>query len=695
MNNHKSIGAFPLYFSFFILLLVAYIPSFQGDWHFDDLPNILENTPLHLTELTPQSLKRTFFAYPESEGTFLRPVSNLSFALNWFFHQDKVFGYHLVNFFIHFLTTIFLFKSCLLLLSSPKMKGRVHGNPFLIAALAALFWALNPVQTQAVTYIVQRMASLAAMFTIIGIWCYLKARQQQGNNIKKKLFYYVGLLLAFVLALGSKENAILLPASLVLIELFFFRETITLSKQNIVILALGFFFVLGFTILLKGPDVFHSVFASYSNRNFTPGQRVLTESRIVLFYLSLLFFPAPFRLSLIHEVQLSTSIFDPMSTLFAVLSIGILVILPFFLHKRYPLLSFAILFFFLNHTVESTFLNLELIFEHRNYLPSFFLFLPVASLISTLIHRYRQQKKLIYFTLIGSTALLVFFLLLGTLIRNKVWLTEQSLWADSLKKAPNSTGPYINLGHYYLVQENNLQKAFRLSQLSLDKNSATPWKSRFWAYQNMGYIMKLIGNYDKALQFYDNALSESQDTPYGKYNAPLLSTKAQVLWLTGEKHESMEIMSELTVARPEQGKYLQQYGEMLIGMNRGDEGMAMLQQVLDGSNMMSKEYRKSLLDFALVYARLGFAEKSAFYINFAHDLGVPTVPSLLCLIEASILTEKEKQANDALTQLLSKITWAEFIGILEEKSTDTPILPLNYPLIREYSKKWLTQLQIQ
>ncbi|WLE98228.1 MAG: tetratricopeptide repeat protein [Candidatus Electrothrix communis] len=273
------------------------------------------------------------------------------------------------------------------------------------------------------------------------------------------------------------------------------------------------------------------------------------------------------------------------------------------------------------------------------------------------------------------TALLVLLLLLGTLVRNKVWLTEQSLWADSLKKAPNSTGPYINLGLYYLVQENNLQKAFRLNQLSLEKHSATPWKSRFWAYQNMGYIMKLIGNYDKALQLYNHALSESKDTPYGKYNAPLLSIKAQVLWLTGEKHEAMGIMSGLTVARPGQMKYLQQYGEMLIGMNSVNEGMAMLQQVLDGSNIRSKEYRNSLLDFALVYARLGFAEKSFFYINFAHVLDVPTVPSLLCFVEASILAKEEDKADNAITQLLLEITWAEFIAILEKNQQTLQFSP--------------------
>ena len=143
------------------------------------------------------------------------------------------------------------------------------------------------------------------------------------------------------------------------------------------------------------------------------------------------------------------------------------------------------------------------------------------------------------------------------------------------------------------------------------------------------------------------------------------------------------------MARPEQGKYLQQYGEMLISMSKADEGITLLQQVLADSDMRSKEYRKSLLDFALVYARLGFAEKSIFYINFAHDLGVPAVPSLLCFVEASILAKEEDKANDAITHLLSKITWAEFIAILEEKSTNTPILPLNYPLFRNIPKNGL------
>ncbi|CAK8713929.1 Tetratricopeptide repeat-containing protein [Candidatus Electrothrix laxa] len=693
MKKKQSLQRPALFLFFFLLLLIAYAPSFQVGWHFDDLPNILNNTPLHLTELTLHSFKRTFFAYPEREGTLLRPISNLSFALNWFFHQDKAFGYHLVNFLIHFLATIFLFKSCLLLLSSPKMKGKVQGNPFLIATLAALFWALNPVQTQAVTYIVQRMASLAAMFTIIGIWCYLKGRLQPSCN-KKQLIYYLGVLSAFFLALGSKENAILFPASIVLIELFFFRKALRFSKQNIILLVLGLFFILSFTILLKGPGVFHGIFASYSSRSFTPGQRVLTEFRIVLFYLSLLFYPAPFRLSLIHDIQVSTSFFHPISTFFSFLLIGFLTVSPFFFHKRYPLLSFAILFFLLNHSVESTFLNLELIFEHRNYLPSFFLFLPAASFLTTLTNRYRQQNKSIFFLFNGTIALLIIFLVFATMARNKVWLTKQSLWSDSLKKAPKSSGPYINLGHYYLFQENNLQKAFELNFLSLDKESATPWKTKFWAYNNMGYIMERGEKYNKALQFYDRALAVSKDTPYGKYNISTLAGKAQVLWKTGQKKQAMEIMNELTDADPTRGKYLQRYGEMLISENRVNEGITVLQSALSHSEMVSNEYSKSLLDFSLVYARSGFTKKSAFYMRLADILGVPVVPSSLCFIEASLLAERRDKADQAMNFLLSKITWAELVKILEGTSPNTPALPFDYPLLLDYAVEWIAEQEI-
>ncbi len=678
------------YLLLLLLLLTGYINSFQAEWHYDDLPNILENSPLHLTELTAASIKRTFFAYPGQQGTLLRPVSNLTFALNWFFHQDRVFGYHVANFFIHLLTAVFLYKSCLLLLITPKNSNRYYASRNFIATLAAILWAVNPIQTQAVTYIVQRMASLAAMFTIIGIWCYLEARMLPLANIKKQILYYAAAFLSFLLALGSKENAVLFPASVVLIELFFFRQDIKITKQNILLLLAGFIFILGFTLLLK-PEIFQSIFAPYVGRSFTPSQRLLTQPRIIIFYLSQIFYPAPFRLSLTHDIELSTSLFCPLTTLPSILLLLLLIILPFIYHKSYPIISFAILFFLLNHSVESTFLNLELIFEHRNYLPSLFLFLPIAAALSTSINQYRQRSRLVFVTLSATTAILIVLFILGTMARNRVWLTELNLWTDSLEKAPRHSRSYVNLAHNYLYKENNLKKAFELNFLSLDKDAPNPWKARLAAYSTMGYIMFRLGNHKAALKFYNQALVVSEDKPYGDLTTGVLSDKAATLWNSGQKEQALMLATDIAQAKPEKGAYLQQHGEMLVGMNHVAEGMAVLRRVFAHSDMMSEEYRKTLLDFSLVYARLGSMQKSALYARMADMLDVPVVPSSLCFIEASLLAGKSEKADQAMRLMLSKITWSELIEILEENSPDTPVLPLNYPLLRQYAAGWIAR----
>ncbi|WPD21714.1 MAG: tetratricopeptide repeat protein [Candidatus Electrothrix scaldis] len=493
--------------------------------------------------------------------------------------------------------------------------------------------------------------------------------------------------------MGSKENAVLFPGSIVLIEFFILREDVRLTKQSLLILSAGFLFILGCTLALAGPKIFLSIFDSYTGRSFTPFQRLLTQSRIVTFYLSQIFFPAPSRLSLTHDVHLSTSLFFPFTTLSSIVFLTLLVIFSFRYHKKQPLLSFAILFFLFNHTVESSFLNLEIIFEHRNYLPSLFLFLPLAALLGRSIHHYQQSNRLIFLFLSAGASLLVLLFLVGTFERNKAWLTERSLWEDSLKKAPGHSRSYVNLAHGYYQRDNNdnNKKAFELYWQSLDKYAPNPWKARLAAYGSLGYIMFRYGKYEKALKFYDQALSVAKDKPYGNLTAGILSDKANTLWIAGKKQEALNLISGLAQARPKKGVYLQQYGEMLIGMNRLAEGMIILRHVISEFPMTSTEYRKALLDFALIYARLDSMKKSSFYMRLADRLGVPVVPSSLCFIEASLLAGKKEKTGQAMQHILYKITWAELIAILEERSPNTPILPLNYPYLLQYAEEWLTE----
>ena len=164
----------------FLIVLSAYSTNFSASWHFDDYPNIVDNPRIHINDIRFDTLKGTFFAAYD-KGQYLgnrvyRSVSMFTFALNWYMGEDNVIGYHIANNIIHLLTTLFLFLTVLNLFMSPNLKGKYQGNEYVIAFLCTVLWAVNPVQTQAITYIVQRMASLAAMFYIIGIYFYLKTR---------------------------------------------------------------------------------------------------------------------------------------------------------------------------------------------------------------------------------------------------------------------------------------------------------------------------------------------------------------------------------------------------------------------------------------------------------------------------------------------------------------------------------------
>ena len=161
----------------FFLIILIYSNTFHASWHFDDKPNIVNNYYLHLNNLHPNSLFQTLFTNPKNPWNIgdkmYRPVACLTFALNWYYGKDDVTGYHIVNIVIHILTAYFLYLTIFNLFKSPNLKGKFDGSEHFVALLTAVMWAINPVQTQAVTYIVQRMAILATMFYILGIYFFL------------------------------------------------------------------------------------------------------------------------------------------------------------------------------------------------------------------------------------------------------------------------------------------------------------------------------------------------------------------------------------------------------------------------------------------------------------------------------------------------------------------------------------------
>ena len=243
-----------------------------------------------------------------------RPVACLTFAVNWYLGQDNVYGYHLVNIAIHILTAFILFLFIINLFNTPVIKNKDYGDEYFIALLSATLWAINPIQVQAVTYIVQRMASLCAMFYILGLYFYISGRNSNGL---KPVFYYVAVIISFMLAIGSKENAITLPIAIMLIELIFYQSLDSLKKQRILLISssvcIGLTVIAGILLFLNGHPL--QFLNGYAHRSFTFWERLLTESRIVVGYIAQIFYPIASRLSIEHDILLSISLFKPWTTL--------------------------------------------------------------------------------------------------------------------------------------------------------------------------------------------------------------------------------------------------------------------------------------------------------------------------------------------------------------------------------------------
>ena len=489
-----------------IILLAIYSNSFDCAWHFDDEPNITENPNLHMTEFSWEQINRALKSDRNNPHFFYRPVACLSFALNHYFGGLNVFGYHLINLLVHYLSSVLLFLFIFNTLNLPSLKGRYSSNAYAIALLATVFWAINPIQTQAVTYIVQRMAALAAMFYILSMYFYLKARTATRTGARAAFLFSCGL--SFALALGSKENAAMLPLSLFLYEAILIQKDTTLFfRRNLkwLVLICSIILLIGLIYFYYKHGNVYSFLKGYERRPFTMAERLLTQPRVVLFYMSLLLYPLTSRLNIAHSFELSKSLFEPISTFFSILAIVSLIALAFYLARKRPLLSFCILFFFINHVIESSIFPLEIAYEHRNYIPSMLFFLPFAIGLLALIERY-EAKIVMKYILAAFIVLLLIGFGHATHLRNFDWKTPGTLWADTVGKSPDTMRAYHNLARYF-QNRGQLRRALQIYQQALTKTATNRKDESFITHYNIGKAWADLNDYGQAESHFRQAIN--------------------------------------------------------------------------------------------------------------------------------------------------------------------------------------------
>jgi tetratricopeptide (TPR) repeat protein len=664
-----------------LLILVVYSNTFHASWQFDDKPNIIDNYYLHLKDLQPQSLMNTFFTQPtnpwESGNQLYRPIACLTFALNWYFGKDDVTGYHAVNLGIHLLTAFLLFLTILNLCRTPNLRDKFNDSVYVIALLTAAMWAVHPIQTQAVTYIVQRMASLATLFYVLGMLFYIKCRAS-GTSLHRILLL-LGCILAFLFALGSKENTATLPAALLLVEISCFQD---LGVQRTKWAFVGGSIIGGLLLIIINvwlflPENPVAFIKNYDYRPFSLGERLLTEPRIVLFYLSLIFYPHPARLSIEHDVTISTALFQPWTTLPAILLTAALIGIGFSQIRKRPLIALAILFFYLNHTIESTIFPLELIFEHRNYLPSLFLFLPVAAGFLKLVSYDRVTNTAMRGSLFACIVVLIIALGLGTYMRNRVWATEISLWQDAMHKAPNSARPLAILA-WQMAYGPNANASQYDAALKIYEKALLLKKTRSFSeptiMDNIAGIYFKKGQHQKAIDLLEQALAISPNYAKGRYDL------IQILITLGRWDAASEHADILLSKHPDHEGYLNTKGLISLYRKNYDEAIACFHKSLSVAPL----FKTTWIGLGVAYSLNGNYAIAENTLRRAHQLPPQDMVALLGLIENS------RRAGD----ILQARRYADkLLNIYDKAAINEQLYHLsNNPLLPPLSPEFISQI---
>jgi len=354
-----------------ILLLVGLVnlSAVNGPFLFDDYSN------LDGLESVNQGTKSAVdFVLEGRAGPTGRPVSLATFIWNAEDFPEKPLFFKLTNLIIHLVNVLLVYGIANVLLLSVGL-SRSQAK---IASLVAMFiWGIHPINQSAVFLVIQRMTILMTFFSLSAIYLFLKYRDDlKGPLSIRSIGVVLGVGLLGVLSLLSKEAGVILPLFLFVLHVTIFSnnsdEVLMVNRPisrvmswlviNIpsLIVVLAFFY---WVVFRTNPE--------FTNRDFNMVERLLTEPRVIVDYLSQIFIPRLSGSGLFHDdYVISRSLWDPLSTVFSIAAIFLSALLFILKRKTWKLASFAILFYLVGHFIESSFLNLELYFEHRNYLPS-------------------------------------------------------------------------------------------------------------------------------------------------------------------------------------------------------------------------------------------------------------------------------------------------------------------------------------
>jgi Tfp pilus assembly protein PilF len=513
--------------------LLAYSNTFTVPFQFDDDGYVVNNPIirsfhyfLHPSEVfTLDQQSPTAFPVGLRYAFMTRFLGYFSLAINYHLHGLNVVGYHIVNLLLHiinsflvYLILINTFRTALFTNRAAEIDSNSHD---VIALLSSLLFVSHPIQTHAVTYITSRFVLLAAFFFLLSLFLYISSQMSTTN--RKRHVLYAAALVSAAAAMVTKEFTFTLPLVIILYDLVFFTRSAPERIKTLAPFSLTLLIIPTLIFIQQGKlqslDSTMRVITAADVSQISRSDYLLTQFRVIITYIRLLFFPV--NQSIDHDVPVYHSLFQPpvfasFALLLTLISAALYLCFVSEKARKYPalkVLSFGVLWFFITLSVESSIIPLgELIAEYRIYLPSIGIFMAFVSLTFFIADRYPEFRKTNKTVIAVFCILALVILLVTTYVRNSVWNDEITLWENAVKTSPALVRPHQNLGTYYSMR-GRLEDARNelMAALRLDPNN-------YKLHNNLGIVFKKLGDYDQAIQEFQTVMAIMPSDAMVHYN---------------------------------------------------------------------------------------------------------------------------------------------------------------------------------
>jgi protein O-mannosyl-transferase len=468
-----------------VIGIIAYINSFNNTFQFDDGYHIVDGA----------KIKNIHNVLTSSHWKAIgdRPLAFFTLAVNYKLNELDVTGYHIVNLLFHVLAGFIAFLLTLEILSLPVFRKNktVKDYKVLIAIFTAFIFVAHPIQTQAVTYIIQRMTVMAGLFYMWAVLLYIRGRNAHLKKPPVKAWkpfaYYAGAFFAGFLAIISKQNAVTFPLAFILVEFLFIRkEDQKIDRKFFIALSsvIGFFILIGL-IFYGLPREFDKISRS---------EYLFTQFRVMVKYWQLLFLPVNQHLDYYWQISISLwGLKELLSLLFLLVTIGLGI---WSYRKNWLIVSFCIFWFYLTLSVESTIIPIrDVIFEHRLYMAVFGFGFAISYFVFYLFGSKNGKYAIIFLSL------LTMVYAAASINRNRAWKNPYTLWTDSTEKDPKRERAWYWLASNYMIEKDNVN-AMKCYDTSIKCNS-----SFTLAYNGRANLKKDNGDLKGAIADYNKAIS--------------------------------------------------------------------------------------------------------------------------------------------------------------------------------------------